>query len=123
MELRPGVAAREFGDKLSPTPGPFRFCSRIGLASHLVISRTSCERISALPIRVDFDMGMDEVFDEAFTEEAEEFAGAVMAAVGGVVEFELALAVGALARMRTLLHGRGGWPHRAQEFETDFEQG
>ena len=35
-------------------------------------------------------MGMDEVVDEVFAEEAEEFAGAVVAAVGGAVEFELA---------------------------------
>ena len=45
---------------------------------------------SAQPIRVDFDMEMDEVVDEVFAEEAEEFAGAVVAAVGGAVEFELA---------------------------------
>ena len=34
-----------------------------------------------LPIRVDFDMEMDEVVDEVFAEEAEEFAGAAAAVV------------------------------------------
>ena len=42
-------------------------------------------------------MEMEEVVDEVFAEEAEEFAGAVVAAVGGAVEFELALAGEALA--------------------------
>ena len=32
-------------------------------------------------LRVDFDMEVDEVVDEVFAEEAEEFAGAVVAAV------------------------------------------
>ena len=41
---------------------------------------------SHLPLRLDFDMEMDEVV----AEEAEEFAGAVVAAVVGAVEFELA---------------------------------
>lgn len=42
-------------------------------------------------------MQMDVVVDEVRAEEAEEFAGAVVAAVGGAVEFELALAGEALA--------------------------
>src|SRR5580765_2918905 len=43
---------------------------------------------SALPLRVDFDMEMDVVVDEVGAEEAEEFAGAVVAAVGGAIEFQ-----------------------------------
>ena len=35
-------------------------------------------------------MEMDEVIDEVFAEEAEELAGAVVAAVGGEIEFKLA---------------------------------
>ena len=57
---------------------------------------------SVPPHRVDFDMEMDEVVDEVFAEEAEEFAGAVVAAVGGAVEAEHALAGEALA-----VRGRG----------------
>ena len=37
-------------------------------------------------------MEMDEVVDEVFAEEAEKFAGAVVTAVVGAVESELALA-------------------------------
>lgn len=42
-------------------------------------------QLSALPLRVDFDMEMDEVLDELFAEHAEEFAGAVVAAGGGAM--------------------------------------
>jgi hypothetical protein len=38
---------------------------------------------------------MEVVVDEVWTEEAEEFAGAVVAAVGGAIEFEPALAAAA----------------------------
>ena len=41
---------------------------------------------------MDFDVEMDVVVDEVLAEEAEEFAGAVVAAVGGAIEFELTLA-------------------------------
>ena len=47
---------------------------------------------SPLPTRLDFDMKMDLIGDELFAEEAEEFAGAVVAGVVGAVEFKLALA-------------------------------
>jgi hypothetical protein len=39
-------------------------------------------------LRVDFDMEMDVVVDEVWAKEAEEFAGAVVAAVGGAIEFQ-----------------------------------
>ena len=58
---------------------------------------SATQRPSPLPLRVDFDMEMDEVVDEVFAEEAEEFAGSVVAAVVGEVEFELARAGEALA--------------------------
>ena len=47
---------------------------------------------SALSLRVDFDMEMHVVVDDVLAKEAEEFAGAVVAAVGGAVEAEHALA-------------------------------
>ena len=52
---------------------------------------------------------MDVVVDEVWAEEAEEFAGAVVAAVSGAIEFELALAGEALA-----VRGRG---HEHGEFQ------
>ena len=51
-------------------------------------------------------MEMDVVVDEVGAEEVEEFAGAVVAVVGGAIEFELALAGEALAvRGRSHEHG------------------
>jgi hypothetical protein len=50
------------------------------------------KRSSSLPLRVDFDMEMDVVVDDVFAEEAEEFAGTVMAAEFGAVDLEHALA-------------------------------
>ena len=47
---------------------------------------------SLLALRVDFDMEMDVVIDEVRAEEAEEFAGAVVAAVGGAIERQNTLA-------------------------------
>ena len=46
---------------------------------------------------MNFNMQMDMIIDEVFAQESEEFAGAVVAAVGGAVEFELALAGQALS--------------------------
>ena len=42
-------------------------------------------------------MEMEEVVDEVLAEEAEEFSGAVVAAIGGAVEFGLSRAGEALA--------------------------
>jgi hypothetical protein len=50
-----------------------------------------------LSLRVNFDMEMDVVVDEAEAEEAEEFTGAVVAAVGGAIEFQNTLAGEVLA--------------------------
>ena len=54
-------------------------------------------QLLSIPLRMDFDMEMNVVADEVGAEEAEEFAGAVVAAVGGAVEFELAPVGEALA--------------------------
>ena len=63
---------------------------------------------TALAIRVDLDMQMDVVVDEMLAQEAEVFAGAVVAAVFGAIEFELALAGEALAVLRRgVEHGNG----------------
>jgi len=49
-----------------------------------------------VPLRMNLHVEVDVVVDEVWAEEAEEFAGTVVAAVGGAVDFELALAGEAL---------------------------